>query len=154
MEHDSPEKIEDLIHELLIRLGDKSLQTVESSVESLIWRHFRTCKECGDRHNDALEAYRLSLPAEKQARLEQMGILLAGKITEEFNEKKHIRYAVQAAIAQRNIDPAMEAFDKVLKRHRILEQITGAMASDEVSKVLELVQELRLLDLESWAENA
>jgi len=36
----------------------------------------------------------------------------------------------------------------------LLERIAAAMAREEASKVLELVQELRLYDLESWAEKA
>ena len=48
----------------------------------------------------------------------------------------------------------MEAFDKVLKRHRILEQIAAARARDEASRVVELAQEPRLHDLGSWSENA
>src|ERR1035438_455637 len=128
MEHDNPREIDGLIHELLISLDDESLQAVGSSIESLVRRHFGSCKECDRRHNNALEAYRRSLPAEKQARLEQAAILLAGKITEEFNEKKHIRYAVDASIAQGKVAPAMEAFDKILKRHRI--QIGRAACSE------------------------
>src|ERR1035438_2532178 len=75
MEHDNPREIDGLIHELLISLDDESLQAVGSSIESLVRRHFGSCKECDRRHNNALEAYRRSLPAEKQARLEQAAIL-------------------------------------------------------------------------------
>jgi hypothetical protein len=152
MDHDDRKEIDGLTHEVLIRLDDGSFQRFSSSIESLVRRHLRTCKECDRRHNDLLEAYRRSLPAEKQQRIEQVAILLAGKITEQFNERKHIRYAVQSAITQGKVDPAMEAFEKVLKRHRNLEQIAAAMARDEVSKVVELAQELRLHTLENWAE--
>ena len=148
------DEIDGLIHELLSRLDDKNLQAVGSSVESLIWRHLRTCKDCERRHDNALDTYRRSLPAEKQARLEEIALLLAGSITEQFNEKRHLRYAVEASIGQRTADPAMEAFDNILKRHRILEQIAAARARDDRGRVLELAQELRLHDLNSWPERA
>lgn len=118
---------------LLIGLDDESLTVVGQSIELLVWRHFRSCKDCERRHDDALEAYRRSLPAEKQARLGEVAILLAATISEQFNEKKHLRYAVEASIAQRSLDPAMEAFEKILKRHRILEQIAAARVRDDVS---------------------
>lgn len=148
------EKIDGLIHELLSRLDDEGLQAVGSSVESLVWRHFRTCKDCQRRHDDALDAYRRSLPAEKQARLGEIAVLLAGSITEQLNEKRHLRYAVAASIGQRKADPAMDAFDKILKRHRILEQIAAARARDDSGQVLELAQKLRLHDLDNWPERA
>lgn len=154
MEHDNTEEIDGLIHELLVSLDDDSIQAVASSIESLVWRHFGSCKECERRHDNVLESYRRSLPAAKQACLEEVAILLAGKITEQFNEKKHLRYAVEAAIAQGKVGPAMEAFGKILKRHRILEQIAAARARDEASRLVELAQELRLHDLASWSERA
>jgi hypothetical protein len=154
MEPDNPEEIDGLIHELLVSLDDESLQAIASTIESLAWRHLGSCKACDRRHNNAVESYRRSLPAAKQARLEEVAILLAGKITEQFNEKKHVRYAVEAAIAQGKVGPAMEAFDKILKRHRILEQIAAARARDEASRLVELAQELRLHDLASWSEKA
>lgn len=148
------ETIDNLIHGLLIGLDDESLTVVGQSFELLVWRHFRSCKDCEHRHDDALEAYRRNLPAEMQARLGEVAILLAATISEQFNEKKHLRYAVEASIEQRRLDPAMEAFEKILKRHRILEQIAAARVRDDTTKVLELAQKLRLYDLESWAEKA
>jgi len=91
IEHNNSKEIDGRIHELLIHLDDGTLQDFGTSIESIIGRHLQDCKECERLHDALLEAYRRSLPAEKQARLEQSGILRAGRITEEFNEKRHIR---------------------------------------------------------------
>jgi len=144
----------EIVHELLIRLDDESILGVPSCIESLIQRHQRICQECKRRNENLLDACQRSSPPEKQERLTEIGLLLAGRVTEQLHEEKHIRRAVEAAISQVKVEPGMEAIRKVLKRHRILEQLAEARARGEPERVVDLARELQLQTLADWAERA